>query len=177
VFTQLLWGTTCRHLPVTKSVTNSVMLSCWQNIEWYHIFVYPHVCSQGLPHNRCCHPVSKFLVFIWSVHQSDLLNHFGMFCTQRNLFPNHHVLPLDSNKFSVNWVCVFCLMHARTESHLAPPCWYNFPVSQTLPLLYTYVHNLNKYLAISTSILTLVLHTCNHEMLFWLLQQALLLLH
>jgi len=94
------------------------MLSCWQNIEWYHIFVYPHVCPQGLPHNRCCHPVSRFLVFLCSVHQSDLLNHFGMLCTQRNLLPNHHVLPLDSNKFSVNWVCFFCLMHARTESHL-----------------------------------------------------------
>lgn len=68
-------------------------------------------------------------------------------------------------------------MHARTESHLAPPCWYSFPVSQTFPLVYTSVHNLNRYLAISTSILTLVLQTCNHEMLFWLLQQALLLPH
>ena len=70
----------------------------------------------------------------------------------RKLFPNHHVLPLDSNKFSVNWVHVFFLMHARTKLQLTPPCWYNFPVSKTLPLPYTYVHKLNRYLAVSTSI-------------------------
>lgn len=99
--------------------------------------------------NQCQSSWSSYVAFISQIYSTILV------CSvpQRNLFPNHHVLPLDSNKFSVNWVCVFCLMHARNESHLAPPHWYNFPLSQTLPLLYTYVHNLNRYMAISTSIL------------------------
>lgn len=37
VLMQLLWGSTCRQLPVTKSVTNNVKYSCWQNAEWCHL--------------------------------------------------------------------------------------------------------------------------------------------
>jgi hypothetical protein len=118
----------------------------------------------------------------WSSHARFIIQIYSTIleCSvpHRNVFPNHHELPIDSNKFSVNWVCVFCLIHARTEAHLAPPCWYthNFQVSHTATALHISSQPY-RYLAISTSTLTLVLHTCNQEMLFWLLQQALFLPH
>jgi len=135
VFNQLLWG------PNTQTP------SCNQECHKVPCFLVGKIFSGT---TFLCTPTSVLKAF----HTTDVViqcqsswSSYAAFISQiystilecsvphRNLFPNHHVRPLDSNKFSVNWVCVFCLMHARTESHLAPPCWYNFPLSQTLPLL------------------------------------------
>ena len=59
---------------------------------------------------------SSYAAFITQIYSTIL----ECSVPQRNLFPNHHVLPLDSNKFSLNWVCVFtsCMQELNNIFHL-----------------------------------------------------------
>jgi hypothetical protein len=147
-----------------------VMHSCWQNVVWCHTSLYSHmsVLKDKAFHTtdivtQCQCSWSSYVGFISQINSTIL----ECSVPHGNVFLNHHALLLHSDTFPVNLVCISCLVHAGTESHLAPPCWSNFPVSQILPLLCTHVHNLHRHLAISTSKLTLVLHMYSCDMLFW----------
>jgi len=65
---------------------------------------------------QCQSSWSSYAAFITQIYSTIL----ECSVPHRNLFPNHHVLPLDSNKFSLNWVCVFtsCMQELNHIFHL-----------------------------------------------------------